>query len=781
MKSLLLALVSLALIHMMAAASASLPIPSSDNHGRAGRSDAQGPVMTTSEVMLAQDNFPESGVLDLLELWSNGVRFDRAENTATPPLNVPGDQLQVTITPSPGAELLEWFPPQLHWKMKANPMFDMYRASEYWTDREGVAYGWSLGGDTYAFDLPDTAFLYPGDVIHYYFEAEEWIEGMPAGVATLPADTTGFSDFWTTSPYPSSFIMRALPGLREDGMGGIVQPEILLWNDFGDQGGEDEWFTALDNLGYAPGQDYDIYYTNAPSLGAGNGLGGRAAPAQLAGYKTILYSGGDAGQYTITDNVVSSDPGDDIGLLDAWLQGGNRNLLLTGSNLACDLATNNGAAGTAFLDWPAITLATCDVSSAVGGQMSPYVTPVPGNPVIAQADCWFAFGGYPDVQEFDQVSLGPGTVLLAEFTDPGCTPGAYPGTVAASLAEDPSYGSRVIYLPYDLMDIHDPTKWLQAIPQRTRLLGDFLIFFGHPADPGNVAGVPDLVLSTAATAAIQPVSVFVLPDGSGDRLDDANLFGGGAVDATITLTLYDANYDPIAGYPAEDLWLETEWGSLRFCEGSGIADANTDANGMTTFSGPFRGGGHSDPGGGDLLFVMVAGDALASGPPLEIYFNSADINGDLRVDEADEDLFASDLAGGYNYRSDFNGDGVVNLSDATLFHGGFGASCESGVAAVDIAQIRRRCILHASYPNPFNPRTTIAFETPRREEISLRVFDLSGRLVRNLIVGEPRAPGRHEVVWSGRDDAGRQVASGTYFYRLEAGEFAETKRMMLLK
>jgi len=94
---------------------------------------------------------------------------------------------------------------------------------------------------------------------------------------------------------------------------------------------------------------------------------------------------------------------------------------------------------------------------------------------------------------------------------------------------------------------------------------------------------------------------------------------------------------------------------------------------------------------------------------------------------------------------------------------------------------RKTAILSQNHPNPFNPQTTIAFEIPGRQEVSLRVFDLSGRLVRDLIVGELRYPGRHEVVWNGRDDAGRPVASGTYFYRLEAGDFAETKRMVLIK
>jgi flagellar hook assembly protein FlgD len=89
--------------------------------------------------------------------------------------------------------------------------------------------------------------------------------------------------------------------------------------------------------------------------------------------------------------------------------------------------------------------------------------------------------------------------------------------------------------------------------------------------------------------------------------------------------------------------------------------------------------------------------------------------------------------------------------------------------------------LFEAYPNPFNPQTTIAFDFPKRESVTLRVFDMSGRLVRSLITAELNTPGRHEVVWNGRDDSGRKVASGTYFYRLETGNYTETKRMALIK
>jgi flagellar hook assembly protein FlgD len=89
--------------------------------------------------------------------------------------------------------------------------------------------------------------------------------------------------------------------------------------------------------------------------------------------------------------------------------------------------------------------------------------------------------------------------------------------------------------------------------------------------------------------------------------------------------------------------------------------------------------------------------------------------------------------------------------------------------------------LHPCFPNPFNPRTTIAFDLPRRQAVSLRIYDVGGRLVRTLLAGEVLDPGRHEVTWMGRDDNGRPMGSGTYFSRLEAEGFHATRRMVLLK
>ncbi len=88
--------------------------------------------------------------------------------------------------------------------------------------------------------------------------------------------------------------------------------------------------------------------------------------------------------------------------------------------------------------------------------------------------------------------------------------------------------------------------------------------------------------------------------------------------------------------------------------------------------------------------------------------------------------------------------------------------------------------LLAASPNPFNPATTIEFMLAVPGNASLRVYDVSGRLIRSLVNGRLPA-GMHEVMWNGRDENGAMAASGVYFYRLSAGEIVQTRKMVLLR
>ena len=88
--------------------------------------------------------------------------------------------------------------------------------------------------------------------------------------------------------------------------------------------------------------------------------------------------------------------------------------------------------------------------------------------------------------------------------------------------------------------------------------------------------------------------------------------------------------------------------------------------------------------------------------------------------------------------------------------------------------------LAPNVPNPFNPSTAITFRLPAAGKASLKVFDLRGRTVKILFQGSS-GRGSHTVYWDGTDTGGHRLASGVYFYRLEAGENSITRKMILAK
>lgn len=89
--------------------------------------------------------------------------------------------------------------------------------------------------------------------------------------------------------------------------------------------------------------------------------------------------------------------------------------------------------------------------------------------------------------------------------------------------------------------------------------------------------------------------------------------------------------------------------------------------------------------------------------------------------------------------------------------------------------------MEQNHPNPFNPSTTISFTLPSDAPVSLRIYDVAGKLVRDLVSGQTMEQGTQQAVWNGQDDRGQSVSAGIYFYKLTAGNFTETRRMALVK
>ncbi|MCP4603340.1 MAG: T9SS type A sorting domain-containing protein, partial [Proteobacteria bacterium] len=99
--------------------------------------------------------------------------------------------------------------------------------------------------------------------------------------------------------------------------------------------------------------------------------------------------------------------------------------------------------------------------------------------------------------------------------------------------------------------------------------------------------------------------------------------------------------------------------------------------------------------------------------------------------------------------------------------------------AVD-EMIEPRMIL-TCYPNPFNPMTTIRYGIPEHSAVNLRIFNVSGQLVRTLLQDESHSDGIFAIPWDGRDSYGQQMPTGTYFCRLETDDLVTTQRMTLVR
>lgn len=190
------------------------------------------------------------------------------------------------------------------------------------------------------------------------------------------------------------------------------------------------------------------------------------------------------------------------------------------------------------------------------------------------------------------------------------------------------------------------------------LLSFVLLFVpGIASAQSTGVGLPEI------TVTCEGGELYVSPAGRGPTLESAG--------ATITVEILDGNLQPIVGYPFQDVWIEDQsFEGFVSCVGGAVADHDTDAQGITTFTGAPSAGGQADSD----MFVYVAGIQV-TGPPLPIDVNSPDINGDLSVDLADVALFAFDYANGYAFRSDFTHDGALTLADVGLMVAHVGESC----------------------------------------------------------------------------------------------------------
>ena len=203
---------------------------------------------------------------------------------------------------------------------------------------------------------------------------------------------------------------------------------------------------------------------------------------------------------------------------------------------------------------------------------------------------------------------------------------------------------------------------------------------------------------------------------------------------------------------------------------------------------------------------------------------AADINGDGAVNIQDLVAVAAALGKPGENNADLNGDGVVNIQDLVVVAAALGEALAAPSAIryqntgqltpADVQQwflqiqqldlkdpttqrgilflqyllavlTPKETTLLANYPNPFNPETWIPYQLAKSADVTLTIYDINGRVVRDLDLGHQRAGVYHSRAraahWDGRNGQGEPVASGVYFYTLTAGDFTATRKMLIRK
>ena len=126
---------------------------------------------------------------------------------------------------------------------------------------------------------------------------------------------------------------------------------------------------------------------------------------------------------------------------------------------------------------------------------------------------------------------------------------------------------------------------------------------------------------------------------------------------------------------------------------------------------------------------------------------------------------------------DFDGNGWSSWTETYFMR----ATIQTVTSVAEInTQIPDKFEVSQNYPNPFNPSTKFRYSLPEGRTVKVVVYDLNGRRVAELVNNYQNA-GSYEVTWNGKNDSGVQVASGTYIYSIQAGNFTQTKKMVLLK
>ncbi len=491
---------------------------------------------------------------------------------------------------------------------------------------------------------------------------------------------------------------------------------------------------------------------------------GATDPATWSAYDLIVSSSG-ANTANLADATVRN-------ALIAHCQGGGR-LLLEGGEVA--------------YEWRSDTAMAADVMhiSAWNGDSSGSVTvhdaahPVMSTPNAVVGPIGVSYSGYGDQ---DRVTVAADADMIGAWS-------SYASN-ASVIAYDsnalPTAGDMVFFLfNYDAMDAPARAGLLQNAV--TWLLGSEV---GDCALDGTVYQVGGTPLA-GATVELLPSGDTTITDATG-HYAFTGLFPG-----TFTVRASKADWS-------------TEQTDVTLAQGESLSGVDLVLSPVVTVSECGQPGAvipDNDPAGLDIVIPM-AGSMGETVSTVSLYVDiTHPYIGDLWIDliapdgtvcgiHHNQGYTADDILGWYPVDltplddlgmlngTQMAGEWTLHLHDTGPYDWGtlneFCLEITYTAVTTGVEDAPSAFALSGNVPNPFNPSTTIAFSLPREGRAELRVYDLAGRLVRTLL-DETLPAAEHSVQWHGRDDLGRTVPSGTYYYRLVTADGMAVRKMTLIK
>ncbi len=176
-------------------------------------------------------------------------------------------------------------------------------------------------------------------------------------------------------------------------------------------------------------------------------------------------------------------------------------------------------------------------------------------------------------------------------------------------------------------------------------------------------------------------------------------------------------------------------------------------------------------GSGEYSFILSAIDGQ--------------VNGGGGVDKFRIKIWENNQGNGVVYDNQMGDPDDGDASDAIeggsiVIHKGDELSKTGDLEIMEAAAIPQEYALLQNHPNPFNPETTIGFMLPEPKYVEITIYNTLGQAIRHL-VNEACAAGSYQIKWDGRNDLGEQVSNGVYLYHLQAGNFTDTKKMILAR